>query len=68
MKKNLRTAVILFLIAGMAMAVCGLLMKEERVKQMFLILATAFLLSGVVQFMVYRRKPGAFKDRPVNPD
>lgn len=63
MKRNFKTAAILFALAGVMMGVAALTFSEQPVKKMFTILCIVFLTSAVLQVILYQRQKTLFKDR-----
>lgn len=68
MKRNFKVTAILFAIAGILMGVAAATFSGATVKRMFLTLCIAFLVSAVLQVILFRRQKTLFKDRPTRPE
>ncbi|HVU54967.1 MAG TPA: hypothetical protein VHD83_07920 [Puia sp.] len=68
MKRNFKMATILFALAGLLMGISWLFATERPMKMMFSALCIAFLVSAVLQMILYRRQKTLFKDRSTHPE
>lgn len=68
MKRNFKMASILFGLASLLMGVSLLFATERSMRMMFGALGIAFLISAVLQMILYRRQKTLFKDRPTQPE
>jgi uncharacterized membrane protein HdeD (DUF308 family) len=68
MKKNFKVAAILFVLAGVLMGVAAITFSGHAERLMFKTLSIAFLISAVLQVILFRRQRSLFKDRPTHPE
>jgi uncharacterized membrane protein HdeD (DUF308 family) len=68
MKRNFKMASILFGAAGIMMGVSMIFATQRTMRMMFMMLCIAFLVSAVLQMVLYRRQKSLFKDRPTQPE
>ena len=63
MKRNFKMSSILFGVASLLMGLSLLFATERAMRMMFGALCLAFLVSAVLQVILYRRQKTLFKDR-----
>jgi len=67
-RDNVRLVLRLLVIGCLFASVGGVVAEAKSTKGVLIGLAVAFLLGGIITLIIYRWKPGAFKDRPDKPD
>lgn len=68
MKRNFKTTAILFVVAGVLMGASAFTFSGQQVRKMFGILCIVFLISAILQMILYKRQKTLFKDKPAHPE
>jgi uncharacterized membrane protein YfcA len=63
MKRNFKVTTILFGAAAVLMGFAAITVSQQPMRKMFAILGSVFMISAVLQMILYRRQKTLFKDR-----
>jgi len=67
-KKNYDTVFRVLIIGGAATCIISIFIKTQPARNIVMGIATALLFASMIQFIMYKIKPGGFKDKSKNPD
>jgi hypothetical protein len=67
-KKNYDVVFRLLILAGVIMVAISGYLKQQPAKNITFGFAAVFLIAGLIQLIMYKIRPGGFKDKSSNPD
>jgi FtsH-binding integral membrane protein len=67
-KKNYDIVFRVLIIGCAAMCIVSVFIKTQPARNIVMGIAAALLFSAMIQFIMYKIKPGAFKNKSSNPD